>query len=120
MKTIFIAIATMFLAVSCAAIDAKKLERDIRNYTSVVEGVCTAAELFDAVGAEFPGVEQCKQVMRAVDTVRDYDDALAVSDALLCIQNHDVQSPDFVGCIKSIKQWPAIAERISTAVAVNK
>lgn len=100
----------------CAAIDGKRLEKDIANLTDTVEAICGTAELFEAVGKNVPGVEQCEKALQTADLIQGYGDTLAVADTLRCVEKNDVKSADFVECLTSVKWWPVLVDRINAEV----
>ena len=113
MKNLFLFLSIVVLISGCASFDARRLENSVKKYANVVEKVCTAAEIFDAAGIDFPGVEQCKKTMNTIDVIRDRADALAITEAIGCLDSHVIESPDFVMCVVKAQDWPKIAERIS-------
>lgn len=113
MKNLFLFLSIVVLTSGCASFDARRLENSVKKYANVVEKVCTAAEIFDAAGVEFPGVEQCRKTMKAIDVIKDRADALAITEALGCIDSYVIESPDFVMCVAKAQDWQKIAKRIS-------
>ena len=113
MKTILITIFAIVTLTGCASIDAKRLENSAKKYASAVEKICTTVEIFDSVGVEFPGVEQCEKVMKTMDIIKDKADALAITEVIACIGSHPVKSPDFAACVTESQDWSKIAKEIS-------
>lgn len=116
MKTILITIFAIVTLTGCAAIQGKKLARDIDNYTHVVTTVCEAAELFSAVGKEVPMVVECKEAVKAANLIQNYGDTLAVVDVLECVDKNEVKSVKFVQCVQSVKWWPVLVDRINKEI----
>lgn len=113
MKTILITIFAIVTLTGCTAIDAKRLENSAKKYAGVIQQICTTVEIFDSVGVEFPGIEQCEKVMKTMDIIKDKADALAITEVIDCTDSYPVKSPDFMACVAESQNWSKIAKEIA-------
>lgn len=106
-------IATIIASIlngGCAAIKNRNIANDLEDWTGRAKAVCTTVEAFDAVGLEAPGVEQCKEVVKAIDGIY-YE---AIYDVASCVQDNNLKSQDFATCVASVEEWDEIARRIAS------
>lgn len=110
--------ALMISAQGCAAIDGRKLEKDIANYTQTIDTICTTAELFEAVGKPVPGVEQCKQALKTADLIQSRSDVFAVAAAVRCVEKSDKDVSEIARCVDraDIRWLPIVLDRINDEI----
>ena len=114
MKHLILLLTVVSLA-GCAAIDGRRLEKDIANYTKTVDTICTTAELFSTIGKPIPGVDECKQALKTAELIKSRSDAFAVADTLRCVEKNqdNLKSVEFVQCLSGVKWWPMVVDNIN-------
>lgn len=85
-----------------------KVADGIKTLTNRVETVCTAVELFEAVGVEAPGTDRCKRAIKLIDSAA----YVALYDVASCVQDNDIKSTDFAVCVARVEPWKRIAETL--------
>ena len=101
-------IAVVFLTVTgCSQIDAARIQNAMDKAEQVTETVCTAADLFQAVGVPQPVLDTCAKAMAALER----NEYVLVSQAVDCVVDEKTKQDKAV-CIAGLEGWSAVADKL--------